>query len=103
MKFRLKVIIAALLVLFLIGCVDTSTIVKVNRDGSGTIEETVIISMSFLQLIQGMSGEAAEPAEDFNMLDRDKLKEKAGQIGEDVALVSAESIKTDSEIGRAHV
>jgi len=99
MKFRLKVIIAALLVLFLIGCVDTSTIVKVNRDGSGTIEETVIISMGFLQLIQGMSGEAAEPAEDFNMLDEDKLKEKAGQIGEDVALVSAESIKTDSGTG----
>ena len=99
MKFRLKVIIAALLVLFLIGCVDTSTIIKVNRDGSGAIEETVIISMSFLQLIQGMSGEAAEPAEDFNMLDRDKLKEKAGQIGEDVVLVSAESIKTDSGTG----
>ncbi len=99
MKFRIEVIIAVLLVLFLTGCVDTSTIVKVNRDGSGTIEETVIISLGFLQLMQGMSGEAAEPAEAIDMLDEDELKEKAGQIGEGVALVSAESIKTDSGTG----
>ncbi len=99
MKFQLKVIIAALLVLFLTGCVDTSTIVKVNRDGSGTIEETVIISMGFLELIQGMSGESSEASEDFNILDKDKLKEKASQIGEGVTLVSSENIKTDSGSG----
>ena len=99
MIFRLKIIVVALLVLFLIGCVDTSTVVKVKRDGSGTIEEKIIISLSFLELIQGMSGEAAEPGEDLNLLDEDKLKEKAGQIGEDVVFVSAESIKTDKGTG----
>lgn len=99
MKFQLKVIIAALLVLFLTGCVDTQTIVKVNRDGSGTIEETVIISMGFLELMQGMSGEASDATKDFNILDKDKLKEKASQIGEGVTLVSAENIKTDSGTG----
>jgi len=99
MKYRLKVIIVTLLILFLIGCVDTSTVIKVKRDGSGTIEEKIIISLDFLELIQSMSGEAAEPVEDLDMLDEEELKEKAGQIGEDVAFVSAESIKTDSGTG----
>ena len=57
MKQVLKFSVLAILAVILIGCIETTTLIRLNRDGSGTIEETVIISTVFTQLIAGFSDE----------------------------------------------
>ncbi len=66
MKIRTLLAAAGLaaLTLLLAGCLDTSTLVKVNRDGSGTVEESFLLSSSFMESLQGsnlsMNGPAAD-------------------------------------------
>lgn len=86
----------ALLLLLLAGCFDTATLIKVKKDGSGTIEERLILSDSFTEMLKSFSGESetAEPPES-QPVDEQKLLQKAQRMGEGVELVSAEPLKTD--------
>lgn len=77
------------------GCLQIEKIVKLKTDGSGTIEETLVMSKSALdgmkQMAAGFGGDkaAAKPPELF---DEAKLKEAAAKMGEGVTFVSATKI-----------
>ncbi len=98
----LKLTALLLLSLALMGCFESVVLIRVNKDGSGTIEETVAISDSFMELMKSFSGEEAEAEEevsDEELVDEQQLAEKARSMGEGVRLESAEPVRTDRGAG----
>jgi hypothetical protein len=70
----------------LTACLDSTTIVKVKPDGSGTVEQTTLVNMAALK---GMMGGAGKPgaAPEINRAD---LERTAARMGKGVRLLSAE-------------
>jgi len=96
----LKFVVLLIISLALMGCFESLILLRVNKDGSGTIEETVVISDAFMELMKSFSGqEAEEPEAEEDLVDEEQLAEKASSMGEDVRLVSAEAVKTDRGAG----
>lgn len=107
MKTLISTLAAALLTLGLSGCLQIEKIVKLKPDGSGTIEETVMMSKAGVAQMQQMAagfGEAGgkkedKPAKGFDLLDEPKLKAAAEKMGEGVTYVSAKKIETETSSG----
>jgi hypothetical protein len=96
----LKLVVLLVISLALMGCFESLILLRVNKDGSGTIEETVVISDAFMELMKSFSGqEAEEQEEEEDLVDEEQLADKASSMGEDVRLVSAEAVKTDRGAG----
>ena len=96
----LKLVVLLVISLALMGCFESLILLRVNKDGSGTIEETVVISDAFMELMKSFSGqEAEEEEEEEDLVDEEQLAQKASSMGEDVRLVSAEPVKTDRGAG----
>ena len=103
-----------LILLSMVSCLQIDTLIKVKHDGSGSIEETFMMSKEVVQLMKGMVGQMMEgmaesgkgpPAkqpeqkqamESFNLFDEAKLKQEAGAKGEGVTYVSGKKIATDA-------
>jgi hypothetical protein len=81
------------------GCIESSTIVRVNRDGSGEVEETLLMRTDIIQMFMGMSEETGEETENFELLSREQLEKKAEQMGAGVELKAVENITTSSQTG----
>jgi hypothetical protein len=80
------------------GCLQVDTTVYINKDGSGNIEETVLMSDAVVEMMnEFMSSfqDSAKAPEEFNLYKEDELKEKASGYGEGVEYVSGEEIKID--------
>jgi len=69
-------------------CLVTESTITLNKDGSGTVTEAVYFDKKVQQMM-GMGGEAGNPIE--AMLDIEKSKERAKQMGEGVTFVKAEA------------
>jgi hypothetical protein len=93
------------------GCLQVDRLVKLNPDGSGTIEESVVISKAFADQMKAMTGglgalaggdkpaDGKPSAPAFNLIDETKLKEAAGKMGEGVSFVSATPVSNASGDG----
>ena len=81
---RLLLVLAA--AMSLTACLNSTTLVKLKPDGSGTVEQTTLINMAALK---GMSG-AQSPAP---MSNREELERTAAKMGKGVRLLSTEPIK----------
>ena len=55
MKKIKLVAVAIFLLVFLSGCFQIERVINVNKDGSGTIEETVLMSQEFINQIKQMA------------------------------------------------
>ena len=87
---KVKVVVVALVaVLVLSGCLQSRTVVTVNSDGSGTVEETFLMQKDVVQMLAGMGG-----GESFSLLDRDELEQGVSDYGSGVSLQSAEEMST---------
>ncbi|MBN2028853.1 hypothetical protein JW824_01280 [bacterium] len=96
------------LLLFVAGCYQVKMLVKLNPDGSGTIEEEFLMSTGTLkemggmmeQMMGGMMDEEAVESEEsesddpYGMFDEAKLKEEAAQMGEGVTYVSGSRVQS---------
>jgi hypothetical protein len=94
----LKIVVLFALSLALMGCFESIVLLRVNKDGSGTIEETVVISDSFMELMKSFGSEE-EGEEDKDVIDEEQLTAKAVSMGEGVRYVSAQPVKTDRGSG----
>jgi hypothetical protein len=97
----LKIAVLLAVSLALMGCFESIVLLRVNKDGSGTIEETVVLSDAFMELMKSFGGDqSAEAAkEEENPIDVAQLTEKATHMGEGVSFESAVPVKTDSGSG----
>jgi hypothetical protein len=98
-------IILALLVLP--GCFQVDTVIKVNQDGSGTVEETMLVSKKLLaqmnEMMQGFAGQAGNKGKNkvqpLDIYDPAKLKAKAAEMGSGVTYTSGKKVTTDKFMG----
>ena len=84
MKKLIRLPILFLSTLLLWGCFQVDTVVRVKKDGSGTVEERMVMGGMFVAQMKMMSaqmgamgGEAAGAGE-FSLLDEEKLRARAG-------------------------
>lgn len=89
------------LVLALGGCITSQTLVKLKADGSGTVEQTILMNAKTLEMIPKMMSEAMGGGEvkstskgtsPLDALDEDKLRADAGKLGKGVRYVSSEKL-----------
>jgi hypothetical protein len=100
---RLPIFFAILAAMLgLTGCLQIEKIVKLKPDGSGTVEETLVMSKATLDQMQQMmasfGGDKAK-AKPPELMDEAKLKEAAGKMGEGVTFVSATKISGEKGEG----
>ena len=86
---RLFVVLVA--AVSLTACLDSTTLVKLKPDGSGTVEQTTLMNTAALKgLMGGAGGQTNAP-----MMNKADLERTAKSMGEGVRLVSSEPIKAD--------
>lgn len=84
------------------GCIEVKTLITVNKDGSGTIEETMVMSEQVIEMMKGFSAAFSSDStqqQDFNIFDENNLKERAGSLGKGVTYVSGEKIEEGNKKG----
>jgi hypothetical protein len=91
-----------LLPVFLVlgGCFQVDTVVRLNPDGSGTVEETVMMSKAFSaqmnSMMQGFGGEEkGKEAKGIDLYDPAKLKAQAAAMGKGVTFVTGKRVTDD--------
>lgn len=103
---KLLLLFGCLLLVLLVGCVQTDIVVHIQPNGSGTIEETVLMSKQAIAQMGAMMGQMsgvegaevnANPASE--LFNEDKLKAQAGRMGKGVAFVSSKKIDNNSYEG----
>lgn len=98
---KLKKLIPALLVVLGVmltqGCMRVETEINVNKDGSGTIDVTMLFASSMMMFINSMS-EGKEEGE-TNPFSESKFKSMALNYGEDVELVDYEEVNDGKFVG----
>ena len=122
MKRIIMVFLCGIALIASIGCMQVDTVVKVKTDGSGIIEETLLMRKDFLsqmkkmmqEMAQGMGQMMTEGEEGgstskdtapgrnamhFDIFDEAKLREKAGDKGDGVTYLSGSKIVTDEYEG----
>ncbi|GMR25324.1 MAG: hypothetical protein BMS9Abin39_0613 [Ignavibacteria bacterium] len=80
------------------GCLKVDTKIKINKDGSGTIEEQVLMSdavVSMMSEFMSSFQDSANTPEVFKLFKEDELKDKAAEYGDGVEYVSGEEVKTN--------
>ncbi len=104
-------VLLAMLGLTVSGCIETQMLVSVNSDGSGTIEERMLMNKMVIGMLEGMgdafkvegeeedSDEPVEQAEPFSMFSEDDVAERAEKMGAGVKLVSYEEVESATGTG----
>ncbi|HYB96467.1 MAG TPA: hypothetical protein VEC39_15955 [Vicinamibacterales bacterium] len=71
-------------------CLNSTTLVKLKPDGSGTVEQTTLVNVAALK---GVMGAGPAQANQGPMMNKADLERTAQRMGKGVRLVSAEPIK----------
>jgi hypothetical protein len=88
-----KVATVALVAVLCTGCIRSATVINVKADGSGTVEQTMLVNLAFMKgMLGGMGGQPSSTPGAMNEAD---LKRSAARMGEGVTFVSAEPLKGD--------
>jgi hypothetical protein len=86
------------------GCFQSTALIKVNADGSGTIEHQTLMTTAALaqmrQLAAVFGGNRARSVDPFS---EDQARDLAGKMGDGVTLVSSTPLKTSVAEGRVNV
>lgn len=83
--------------LFLSSCLEITSTVTVNKDGTATIEETVLLGAQLSAMMQAGGGQG-DQLKGLVMSD-DDAKERAKKLGEGVTVKSREEVKADGKSG----
>ena len=77
--FRFAIVVACAAVLS--GCLNSTSLVKVKPDGSGTIEQTLLVNTATIKALASGFGGKGELKESGNILDEDQFKRSAERMG----------------------
>lgn len=93
---RLFCLVTALLTLA--GCFQVTTVVRVNPDGSGIVEERMLMSKKLLaqlnEFVSAFAEEGAEPPKPVELFEPEKLRQAAKGMGEGVSFATARKLTT---------
>lgn len=92
----------AFLLLTFSGCIEIKTLITVNNDGSGTIEETVIMSDKVIEMMKSFSTAFTSDStqqQDFDIFNENSIKERAAGFGNGVTYISGEKIQEGGKEG----
>jgi hypothetical protein len=99
----MKKLITVIALLFLAtGCIDYTSNVKLNKDGSGTIEETVLISGKILEMMNSFAssfGDSTAENNKMELFDEEELKQQAAEMGKGVEYIRGEKIEEGGREG----
>lgn len=77
----------------LTACLNSTTLVKVKPDGSGTVEQTTLVNLAAVKGLMGGASGGDKSAPQGPMMNRADLERMAESMGKGVRLVSAEPAK----------
>lgn len=80
----------------LTGCFTFETVINLNPDGSGTVEQVFTIQGPMLEMMAFFSDESGNPPD---LCDEASLEAEAESFGEGVVLTSAERIEEENQMG----
>ena len=86
-----KLAVAVVAALIGSGCIRSATLITVKPDGSGTIDQMVLMNAAALKGMLGGLGGAQQPAP--GAINEDEFRKTAARLGEGVTYVSSEPIK----------
>jgi len=94
MKHFFKLFLIVLAVILQTGCLKVETNITVNKDGSGTIDETILMSKVFVDILTEFSQAVDDTTvtQEFSPFNEEEIMNAAGNYGEDVKYVSSERI-----------
>jgi len=97
MKILKTMLIYASLTILLVGCLQVETTINVKKDGSGTINEKVLMSKTFVNMIKEFAQAFQDSAstEEFAFFKDDEIIADAKDYGDDVKYVSHSAINND--------
>ncbi|MBC8384622.1 MAG: hypothetical protein H8E57_03775 [Candidatus Cloacimonetes bacterium] len=94
------VILGVLIMLLLSGCFEVSTLIKIKKDGSGTMKEIVFYNKSIMaERMPGFGTEAETGDTENSFYDEQTLKSAISKYGENVSYVSSKSLEKDGKVG----
>ena len=110
MKYSITLSCAILMAIFFLGCIESETVITIKPDGSGTLQETFLMSKVASRQMASMFGSMTEETGDdtiatigsvsgFDFYKEDELREKAKNMGEGVEFVSGKPFETDKAEG----
>jgi len=86
----LRVLLAVVTSVALTGCINSTTLIKLNANGSGTVEQTTLMNTAALKgMMPGADKQMGAPG-----VNRADLERTAARMGKGVRLVSAEPVKS---------
>jgi hypothetical protein len=90
---KIRVLLAIATSVVLTGCINSTTLIKVKADGSGTVEQTTLMNVAAMKsMMPGMQQSGQAP----NVVNRADLERTAARMGKGVRLLSAEPTKNDN-------
>jgi len=97
MKILKTVLIYTSLTVLLAGCLQVETTINVNKDGSGTINEKVLMSKTFVNMIKefAQAFQDSSSTEEFAFFKDEEIIADAKDYGDDVKYVSHTFINND--------
>lgn len=99
MKKLILLLNVTFLSLLLAGCLQVDTTINVKKDGSGTINEKVLMSKTFVNMMKefamAFNDSTTAADEDFSLFKNDEIISDAKEYGADVKYVSHNFISND--------
>ena len=87
----------------LAGCFQSSTIIHVNADGSGTIDERMLLTGAALAQIRALAAFGGGSGQDVNPISEEQARAAATSMGSGVTYLSSTPISSGDAQGRAIV
>jgi hypothetical protein len=100
---RLRLSLTLLAAIGLAGCFQSSTIINVNADGSGTIYERMLLTGAALAQLRAFAALGGGGGQDVNPITEDQARAAATSMGSGVTYVSSTPIANGDAQGRAIV
>jgi len=84
------------------GCLEVNTTIHLNKDGSGTLEESVLMSSEVLQMISAFASSFDSTKADsnkFSLFKEDELRADTSKYGSGIKYITGKEIKENGKEG----
>ncbi len=101
-KIFTKTVLFLLTAVLFTGCLEVSTTIHLNKDGSGTLDESVLMSSQVIEMISAFVASFDSTSTDtasFSLFKEDQLIADSAKYGSGVKYVSGKEVKKDGKEG----